>query len=1297
MFKRTILITLTASSLAMGTNLALAGPGTSVPTANLPAPYDATFLTYYANSPSGTWVSALGNGQVTGTALRKFVDSLPGLGLPGCVGAACNANNLGQYIPIAKPDTTTYPGDDYYEIGINSYTEQMHTDLAKATKLSGYLQLNTVGGVVPAPQHYLGPLILAKTYTPGVASGAYSGPFITGNGRPVRLKVTNMLGLSNTPAGKSFIPVDTTSMGAGLGPDSYTWNSTTLKLVPTGITENYSENRRVIHLHGGVTPWISDGTPHQWFTPLNDPSRYKKGASFQNVPDMVGAGAGKVPGTAADGMATYYYTNQQTGRLMFYHDHAYGTTRLDVYAGEAAPYLIYDQPEQDLIDGTNVSGIFTASGVAPAANIIPNNGGGVYEFGIPLVIQDKTFVPSNIAVQDAKWTNSAWGVPGDLWYPHVYEPNQNPNSLDGANPYGRWDYGPWFWPPVALSTNYSTLPSATAASNVSLTPEAFMDTPVVNGTAYPYLTVNPEPTRFRILNAANDRPWNLQLYMADATGTEIPMVPSVPQPLCLSSATVADASGVLHPTTACTCNPAATPTPFVPAGCIPSSYPDGVNSGGSPAGSPDPAYIGPKMVQIGTEGGFLPAPVILPNQPVTYELNRRNIVVLDVLGKNLLLGPAERADVIIDFSKYAGKTIILYNDAPAPNPAYDTRYDYYTGDPDQTAEGGAPSTLPGFGPNTRTIMQFRVSPTSTANTNSGAVNTTTGALYEQVDAVTGAPLAGSKLAALNATINSYFGSYQYKPVVPEPGYKAAFPTDLSPNLTTAVYSRISDNSITFTPLGGGAAKTVNFKSKAIQELWDIWGRMNATLGVELPKTNNLVQTTIPLGFVDPATEILHNNELQIWKITHNGVDTHPVHFHLYDVQVINRVGWDGAIRPPDANELGWKDTVKMKPLEDVIVAFRAGNPSLPFAIPNSVRPLDPSLPLGAQNDLNAATVAGSFTGDTATFMGIDPLTGNPIVVSNNMTNFGYEYVWHCHILGHEENDFMRAQIMRVPIKFDFDNEGKTAFGVYRPSNGTWIIIDGPNNTQTTLTKWGGSTDIPVPGDYDGDSKTDQAYWRPSNGTWFVKSSLTNAQILPNIQLGVSTDIPVPADYDGDGITDRAVFTPSTGLWKIYQSTTSSLFTSAKWGSSTDKPVPADYDGDGSADLAFWRPSNGTWFILSSSTGAQILPNIKLGLPTDVPVPGDYDGDGQADRAVYRPADGTWHIYKSSTGTVVDLPAITPFNASDIPVPGDYDGDGKTDLAVYRPSQSRLYILQSRTGVLITRTISGGASTDKVLK
>ena len=107
--------------------------------------------------------------------------------------------------------------------------------------------------------------------------------------------------------------------------------------------------------------------------------------------------------------------------------------------------------------------------------------------------------------------------------------------------------------------------------------------------------------------------------------------------------------------------------------------------------------------------------------------------------------------------------------------------------------------------------------------------------------------------------------------------------------------------------------TMPFRSKAIQELWDLYGRMNATLGVELPFTTNLNQTTIPMGYAEPTTEIFADNQPQIWKITHNGVDTHPVHFHLFNVQLLNRVGWDGAIRPPDDNEFGWKETSQDEP------------------------------------------------------------------------------------------------------------------------------------------------------------------------------------------------------------------------------------------------------------------------------------------------------------------------------------------------------------------------------------------------
>ena len=176
----------------------------------------------------------------------------------------------------------------------------------------------------------------------------------------------------------------------------------------------------------------------------------------------------------------------------------------------------------------------------------------------------------------------------------------------------------------------------------------------------------------------------------------------------------------------------------------------------------------------------------------------------------------------------------------------------------------------------------------------------------------------------------------------------------------------------------------------------------------MPFTNAGNQTTIPLGYIDPATEIIDarrryvapvaGDGTQIWKITHNGVDTHAIHFHLFNVQVINRVGWDGAIRPPDANELGWKETVRMNPLEDIIVALRPTTPKLPFGVPDSVRLLDVTAPPGLD--------VGSSPASTR--------HGNPITITNQLINFGWEYVWHCHLLGHEENDMMRPTVFNAP-------------------------------------------------------------------------------------------------------------------------------------------------------------------------------------------------------------------------------------------------------------------------------------------
>ena len=162
-----------------------------------------------------------------------------------------------------------------------------------------------------------------------------------------------------------------------------------------------------------------------------------------------------------------------------------------------------------------------------------------------------------------------------------------------------------------------------------------------------------------------------------------------------------------------------------------------------------------------------------------------------------------------------------------------------------------------------------------------------------------------------------------------------------------------DNSISFWLSTAPSANNLPMKRKAIHDemgaTFDDYGRMSAKLGLEVPFANAAIANFILQNYPDPMTEIVKPGEIQIWRITHNGVDTHPIHFHLFDVQMLNRVGWDGAIRLPDPNELGWKDTVRMNPLEDTIVALRPIQPPTPFVLPNSVRPLNPTQPLNSNS------------------------------------------------------------------------------------------------------------------------------------------------------------------------------------------------------------------------------------------------------------------------------------------------------------------------------------------------------------
>lgn len=237
--------------------------------------------------------------------------------------------------------------------------------------------------------------------------------------------------------------------------------------------------RTVTHLHGGNVEAASDGKAMGWFTRDFE----ETGPKFEKK--------------------DYYYVNDQPPATLWYHDHAVGITRLNVYAGLAGFYLLRNDHERELG--------------------LPED-----EYEIPLVIQDRSVDEDGL-----------------LFYPSAVSEDR---GGDDSYP------------------------------ETSIVPEFYGDVPVVNGKAWPRLSVEPETYRFRLLNGSNSRYYNLELLEYD------------------------EASGETGDT-------------------------------------------GPSFVQVGNDGGLLSEPV---------EIDGR-----------LEMGAGQRADVTVDFSDYAGETLLLHNDAPS--------------------------------------------------------------------------------------------------------------------------------------------------------------------------------------------------------------------------------------------------------------------------------------------------------------------------------------------------------------------------------------------------------------------------------------------------------------------------------------------------------------------------------------------------------------------------------------------------------------------------------------------------------
>jgi len=351
---------------------------------------------------------------------------------------------------------------------------------------------------------------------------------------------------------------------------------------------------------------------------------------------------------------------------------------------------------------------------------------------------------------------------------------------------------------------------------------------------------------------------------------------------------------------------------------------------------PDPAATAPApsalpFHQIGSEGGLLPQVAPL---------------------ERLLMGPAERADVVVDFSGLPDGTVLyLINEGP-----------------DGPFAGGAPFVdfPPAAAATTGQVMKLVVSAAlhgAPGSTDTKASPPSALVLAPRQDLVPDSPL---RRVSLNEMVSERVfveydadGNFVLDPNLVECDPASFVPS--SPGNTCMPFGPIHAMVGTVAPDPGGSGGFVG-----VPLMWtDMSGTSTMT---QVSRMSNGKPVMVPV------TEAPKLNDTEVWEIWNFTMDAHPIHLHQVQFQVVDRelltmtgmpadgmmgmpFALSGTVTPPEPWETGWKDTVIAYPGQATRIKARFD-------------------------------IAGL-------------------------------YVWHCHIIDHEDNEMMRPFAV-VP---DLDRNG----------------------------------------------------------------------------------------------------------------------------------------------------------------------------------------------------------------------------------------------------------------------------------
>jgi hypothetical protein len=207
----------------------------------------------------------------------------------------------------------------------------------------------------------------------------------------------------------------------------------------------------------------------------------------------------------------------------------------------------------------------------------------------------------------------------------------------------------------------------------------------------------------------------------------------------------------------------------------------------------------------------------------------------------------------------------------------------------------------------------------------------------------------------------------------------------------------------------------------------------------------------------------------------------------------------------------------------------------------------------------------------------------------------------------------------------------TAAGIFR--SGFLWMLDADGNRQFNAPPdrffaFGGIPgDFPIAGDWNGSGTTKVGVYRSSNGLFLLDydgdGQFTAGDKTYNLGVGLQPgDVPVVGDWNGDGRSKVGLFRQGF-LW-ILDSNGSGTFDGADQafafgGVTGDVPVVGDWNGTGTSKVGVFRA--GFLWILDTNgnhvfdAGDQVFP--FGGISGDVPVVGDWNGDGRTKVGVFR--------------------------------------------------------------------------------